>query len=175
MDTADPTKSNGKVEEKKEAANAALQSLPLNTIEATEAKKDIATAALQTLQPGATEAKKDIATAALQTLQPGATEAKKDIATAALQTLSAEDQTDVLNKARGPSQKVSDRIWQWIVAAFAIVFVVGTGALVVGVFLNPSQLQILVTVFTTVAGILAGFISGRASSAATAESRQSGA
>ena len=60
---------------------------------------------------------------------------------------------------------VSDRIWQWVVGAFAIVFIGGSGTLVASVFfLEVAQIQVLLTVFTTVAGILAGFISGRASS-----------
>jgi ribosomal protein L29 len=155
-------------EDKKQAAIATLQTLPPDVA---EAKKDIATVALQTLAPNtpeANKAKKDIATAALQTLPPDAAEARKDIATAAMRDLSAADQTAVLRQVQGPSQEVANRIWQWIVAAFAIAFVGGTGALVVGVFVDAAQIQILVTVFTTVAGILAGFISGRASSAETA-------
>src|SRR5215203_3540346 len=98
-----------------------------------------------------------------QTSQESA-QARKDIATAAIQGLSSKDQAAIARQLQTPSQLVTNRIWQWIVAAFAIVFVGGTGALIVGVFINPQQLQILVTVFTTVAGILAGFISGRASS-----------
>ena len=104
---------------------------------------------------------------ALQSLPEDSKEsaqARKDIATAAIQGLSSKDQAAIARQLQTPSQLVTNRIWQWIVAAFAIVFVGGTGALIVGVFINPDQLQILVTVFTTVAGILAGFISGRASS-----------
>jgi len=67
-----------------------------------------------------------------------------------------------------PTQRVTDRIWQIIVWAFAIVFVLNSLALILAVFrLEPEHVQILLTVFTTVAGILAGFISGRASSGGT--------
>jgi hypothetical protein len=133
--------------------------------DAVEEKKEIATTAVQALGPDDVEAKKDVATAALQTLGTNAVGAKKDIAVAAMQTLPPEAQEDLLLQLQGPSRKVSDRIWQWIVAAFAIVFVGGTASLVAAVFmLQAEQIQVLLTVFTTVAGILAGFISGRASS-----------
>ncbi len=127
--------------------------------------KTAATTALQELPHDDTEAKKEIATTALQTLPLEDSGARKEIATLAAQALPASEQAELARRLQGPSRQVSDRIWQWIVASFAIVFVLGTGALIVGVFYNPTQLQILVTVFTTVAGILAGFISGRASSA----------
>lgn len=133
--------------------------------DAVEAKKEAATTAVQALGPDNVEAKKDVATATLQTLGTNAVGAKKDIAAAAMQSLPPEAQEDLLVQLQGPSRKVSDRIWQWIVAAFAIVFVGGTGSLVAAVFmLQAEQIQVLLTVFTTVAGILAGFISGRASS-----------
>jgi hypothetical protein len=130
-----------------------------------EEKEDIATTAVQTLGPGDVEAKKAVATAALQTLGTNAVGAKKEIAVAAMQTLPAEAQEELFAQLQGPSRKVSDRIWMMIVASFAIVFVGGTAALVAAVFLlQAEQIQVLLTVFTTVAGILAGFISGRASS-----------
>ena len=91
-------------------------------------------------------------------------QARKEVTTTAARSLSDKDQAEVARQLQGPTQQVTNRIWQVIVWAFAIVFVAGTGALIAGVFINPQQLQILVTVFTTVAGILAGFISGRASS-----------
>jgi hypothetical protein len=138
-----------------------------------DAKKDIATTALQTLGANAVDEKKEVATTALQTLGADAVDAKKEIATTALQTLSPEAQDEVIGQVQRPTQQISDRIWQWVVGAFAIVFIGGSGALIVGVFLLPvSQVQVLLTVFTTVAGILAGFISGRAS--ASGGSRTSG-
>ena len=71
-----------------------------------------------------------------------------------------------------PTQPVTDRIWQIIVWAFAIVLVGVAGALIAAIFLletvqQAEHIQILLTVFTTAAGILAGFISGRASSSGT--------
>jgi hypothetical protein len=149
------------VDAKKDIATTALQTLGGDAV---DAKKDIATTALQTLGANAVDAKKDIATTALQTLGADAVDAKKDIATNALQTLSHEAREDVIGQVQGPSRFVSDRIWQWVVGAFAIVFVGGSAALVASVFLLPvEQIQVLLTLFTTVAGILAGFISGRAS------------
>ncbi len=135
--------------------------------EKAQQKRQVAHEALQALPPEDTQAKKDIATTALQNLPEdsnAAAQARKDIATTAIQGLSSKDQAAIARQLQAPSQQITNRIWQWIVAAFAIVFVGGTGALIVGVFIDPPQLQILVTVFTTVAGILAGFISGRASS-----------
>jgi hypothetical protein len=63
-----------------------------------------------------------------------------------------------------PGQKAIDRIWQTVVGAFAFVLCASTLALIGAVFMNTDQglAQILLTVFTTVASILAGFISGKA-------------
>src|SRR5215210_1471665 len=146
---------------KKEVATTALQTLGANDV---GAKTEIATTALQTLGSNAVDTKKDIANTALQTLGSNAVDAKTEIATTALQMLPPDKQQEVIGQIQGPTQKVSDRIWQWIVGAFAIVFVGGSGTLVASVFfLEVEQIQVLLTVFTTVAGILAGFISGRAS------------
>jgi hypothetical protein len=155
---------------KREAATTALQTLGSNAV---DAKKDIANTALQTLGSNAVDAKTEVATTALQTLGSNAVDAKKEIATTALQMLPPDKQQEVIGQIQGPTQKVSDRIWQWIVGAFAIVFVGGSGTLVASVFfLDVAQIQVLLTVFTTVAGILAGFISGRAS--ASERTRASG-
>jgi hypothetical protein len=153
-------------EVKKEVATTALQTLGINDV---GAKTEVATTALQTLGSNAVDAKKEIATTAVQTLGANAVDAKKEIATTVLQTLSPEQQQQVIGQLQGPTQKVSNRIWQWVVGAFAIVFVGGSGTLVASVFfLEVAQIQILLTVFTTVAGILAGFISGRASASGRA-------
>ena len=155
---------------KKEVATTALQTLGINDV---GAKTEVATTALQTLGSNAVDAKKEIATTAVQTLGANAVDAKKEIATTVLQTLSPEERQEVVGQVQGPTQKVSDRIWQWVVGAFALVFVGGSGALVASVFfLEVAQIQVLLTVFTTVAGILAGFISGRAS--ASERTRSSG-
>jgi hypothetical protein len=153
---------------KKEVATTALQTLGVSDV---GAKTEIATTALQTLGSNADDAKKEIATTALQTLGSNAVGAKKEIATTALQTLSPEERQEVIGQVHGPTQKISDRIWQWVVGAFAIVFVGGSATLVASVFfLEVAQIQVLLTVFTTVAGILAGFISGRASASGGARS-----
>jgi hypothetical protein len=137
-----------------------------------DGKREAATSALQTLGSNAVNAKKEIATTAVQTLGANAVDAKKEIATTTLQMLPPDKQQEVIGQIQ-PTQKVSDRIWQWIVGAFAIVFVGGSGTLVASVFfLEVEQIQVLLTVFTTVAGILAGFISGRAS--ASERTRPSG-
>ncbi len=155
---------------KKEVATTALQTLGVNDV---GAKTEVATTALQTLGANAVDAKKEIATTAVQTLGADAVDAKKEIATTVLQTLSPEQRQEVIGQVQGPTQKVSDRIWQWVVGAFAIVFVGSSGTLVASVFfLEVAQIQVLLTVFTTVAGILAGFISGRAS--ASERTRASG-
>ena len=138
-----------------------------------DGKREAATTALQSLGSSGADVKREVATTAVQTLGANAVDAKKEIATTVLQTLSHEERQEVFGQVQGPSQVVSDRIWQWVVGAFAIVFIGGSGTLVASVFfLEVAQIQVLLTVFTTVAGILAGFISGRAS--ATGGSRPAG-
>jgi hypothetical protein len=67
-----------------------------------------------------------------------------------------------------PSQPATDRIWMIIVVTFAVVLLANAGPLILAVFkLDSDQtehIQILLTIITTVAGILAGFVSGRISS-----------
>ena len=138
-----------------------------------DGKREAATTALQSLGSSGADVKREVATTAVQTLGANAVDAKKEIATTVLQTLSHEERQEVFGQVQGPSQAISDRIWQWVVGAFAIVFIGGSGTLVASVFfLEVAQPQVLLTVFTTVAGILAGFISGRASS--TGGSRPAG-
>ncbi len=66
---------------------------------------------------------------------------------------------------------MANRIWLIIVGAFSIVFVISSFALIAATFVGPfveggqvEDIQLLLTVVTTIAGVLAGFISGRASS-----------
>jgi hypothetical protein len=107
----------------------------------------------------------------LEALRP---EQRKVVTEAAARTLPAEYQKE-LSFSLAPTQPVTDWIWRVIVGAFAIVFVLAVLSLCVAVVLpaflpNPSgasELQTLLTVVTTVAGILAGFISGRASTGGT--------
>ena len=87
---------------------------------------------------------------------------------AAARTLPAEDRKD-LSSILAPSQPVTDWVWRVIVLAFAIVLVLAVATICAAVLLRPgSDVQTLLTVVTTVAGILAGFISGRASTGGTA-------
>lgn len=58
---------------------------------------------------------------------------------------------------------MTDQIWLIVVSAFALVFVLSALALFWSAFLAEDGSQILLTVVTTVAGLLAGFISGRSS------------
>jgi hypothetical protein len=70
-----------------------------------------------------------------------------------------------------PDQAMTNDIWRWIVRTFAIVLVGAMVALVGAVFVSfwhkvdTAMIQIVLTVFTTTAGILAGFVSGRMSRA----------
>jgi hypothetical protein len=175
------------VEAKREIATTALQTLGPDAV---EAKKDILTVALQTLPMDATEARTEVINAAINTLPPGADAAKKEVALAAVQSLAPAARDDLVKQLQElsptgvkdlveeaftptqrqslvrsllPEQGVTNRIWLIIVGAFAIVFVSAAFALFLAVFLDAAQIDILLTVVTTVAGILAGFISGRAS------------
>jgi hypothetical protein len=88
-------------------------------------------------------------------------------------SLSADDQQELAERFL-PSRPVTNRIWLIIVWIFGVVLVCATLALIGAVFVSifreetdTALVQILLTVFTTVAGILAGFISGRTSAGAT--------
>ncbi len=120
------------------------------------AQKDVVAEAVQALP---LETKKEVATEAVKALSP---EAKKDVAAQAISTLSSEDREDLAQRIQ-PSQIVADRIWQIIVWAFAIVFVLSTLAFFLAALWRPDNIELLLTVVTTIAGILAGFISGRSS------------
>lgn len=113
------------------------------------------------------EAKRDVAmeaaSKAVRSLD--SSDAKKATASAALESLTPEDRRGVARDFV-PDQSATNRIWLIIVWAFAIVFVLSAVALFAAAFWNPDQIQILLTVITTIAGILAGVISGRAITAA---------
>jgi hypothetical protein len=121
-----------------------------------ESKRDVAAEAVQALP---LETKKEVAAEAVINLSP---EAKKDVAAQAISTLSSEDREDLAQRIQ-PSQIVADRIWQIIVWAFAGVFVLSTLAFFLAALWRPDNIELLLTVVTTIAGILAGFISGRSS------------
>jgi hypothetical protein len=122
----------------------------------------VAATALNALSDNATA---DVVNSAVRTLP---TEAKAGVAKAAVQSLPAEERDKMVQDLK-PDQKVTNYIWLCIVTTFAIVLGGAMIALVAAVFLSPSrnidqaQVQMLLTVFTTTAGILTGFVSGRAS------------
>jgi hypothetical protein len=119
-----------------------------------EAKTAVASEAVRALS---SDAKREVAATAVQTLS---TEDKKDIAMRTVQELPPEVRQDV---AGNPHQRVTDTIWLTVVRAFAIVLVLSAGMLFVSAYLRLPDIQVVLTVFTTIAGILAGFISGRSS------------
>ena len=142
-----------------------------------EAKNDVVAAAIRAVPEGQqsdaavaaveavpNEAKKDVVAAALR----GATNStKREVATEAVSSLSTKEQVELAERFL-PDQPVTNRLWLIIVSTFAAVLVTATLALVAGVLVfegvDAASIQVLLTVFTTVAGILAGFISGRTSS-----------
>jgi hypothetical protein len=101
-------------------------------------------------------------------------ETKKEVATTALQGLSAKDQAEVASQIQGPTQQVTNLIWQIIVGTFAaVVSLFGIGLLYVAILpplSGSDSTQVLLPVFTSIAGILAGFILGRASKRGTTRS-----
>jgi hypothetical protein len=109
----------------------------------------------------------DHPTTLVKTLQDMDPDTRKSVALEVGRSLTSEDQRDVASSLL-PTQGVINRIWLIIVGTFAVVFVVSAftlcGAVLWGVSTN---IQTLLTVVTTIAGILAGFISGRASTGET--------
>jgi hypothetical protein len=95
-------------------------------------------------------------------------DAKADAAAAAVRAL-PEDARGELIQRFVPDQAVTNDIWRWIVLTFAFVLATATIALMAAVLVsfwqavNTALVQMLLTIFTTTAGILAGFVSGRAS------------
>ena len=139
---------------------------------------DIATAAVKVVP----EAKKGAIAAAAVNAAP--VENKADVATAAVDAVPDARKADTLTSAIRnapqhvtqqvadrlmPDQVITNKIWFGIVVTFALVLGGTTLGLVGAVFIgfwrkvDAANVQILLTVFTTSAGILAGFISGRAS------------
>ena len=143
-------------EAKKDVVAAAVQAVP------DEAKKDVLAAAVQAVPD---EAKKDLVAA---TVADASGDTKRELADAAVRRLSAEDQ-EALAERFLPDQPVTNEIWLTVVRTFAVVLIGATLALVAAVFVSmfrdvdAALVQILLTAFTTVAGMLAGFISGRTS------------
>jgi hypothetical protein len=112
------------------------------------------------------EATAALATDALRDLDDDKT---AQVITTGLQTMSPDKQGELLERL-APDQRVTNDIWRWIVGTFAVVLMLATVALVGAVFVSfwhkvdTAMVQIVLTIFTTTAGILAGFVSGRASS-----------
>ena len=84
-----------------------------------------------------------------------------------------DDAQEDLIQRFAPDQAVTNDIWRWIVRTFAFVLAGATVALMAAVCVSfwrkvdTTMVQMLLTIFTTTAGILAGFVSGRASTAGT--------
>ena len=93
---------------------------------------------------------------------------KQDLAAEAMRSLPTDAARHAVAREFLPSQAIADQIWITVVQAFKWVLWGATLALVaaIGVSLfrqvDQAYVQILLTVFTTVAGIFAGFISGKA-------------
>jgi hypothetical protein len=153
---------------KKDVASAVVRAVP------DELKTDVVAAAVRDAQDGA---KKDVASAAVRAVpdelktdvvsaavQDAQGQTKKELASAAMRSLSAQDSEEVAGRFL-PDQAVTNKIWLTIVRTFAAILVIALLALIAGIFMDVENalVQILLTVFTTVAGILAGFVSGRAS------------
>ena len=89
---------------------------------------------------------------------------------AGVQTMSDDAKGKLINQL-APDQAMTNDIWRWIVRTFAIVLIGAMVALMAAVLVSfwrkvdTAMIQIVLTVFTTTAGILAGFVSGRMSRA----------
>jgi hypothetical protein len=87
---------------------------------------------------------------------------KQDVAKAAMTSLQPEDQKDVLQHFAGmgePSTSTRDRLWTIVVGAFALVLIGSFMVLAASVFYTSAvntSVQIILTVFTSVAGFLVG-------------------
>jgi hypothetical protein len=129
-----------------------------------------ATAAVNAAPP---EDKGDVASAAIVNAVNAATrEHKVDVAAAAATAAVNALPPSTRQRAIGrlvPDQQATNKIWLWIVITFAIVLGGSIVALISAILISawrkvdPADVQVLLTVVTTVAGILAGFIGGRAS------------
>ena len=90
---------------------------------------------------------------------------RQEVAQTALRNLDPEVQQEVVQQARvlpPPGQKTSDRIWTIIVSSFSIVLVgafLALGSIAVGLAAKGSVSDVMLTVFTTAAGFLAGLLS----------------
>ncbi len=146
----------GAARSRQEMASAAVNGLP-------EAEKAAVTAAA--LQGLPDVAKVNIATSAVAAMPDAAS---AEAARRMLEDLPAEHKRHVLTSLF-PDQSATNDIWRWSVLAFVFVLAVVTLGVIAAVIVSFWQdvdemlVQVLLTLFTTTAGTLAGFVSGRAS------------
>jgi len=106
-------------------------------------------------------------TAVAEAVQSVPQEARGSIAREAVESLSPREQQELAQQLL-PTQAVADQTWLIVVQAFRLVLWIATVGLVAAVGVSLFRevdivfVQILLTVFTTVAGIFAGFIGGKA-------------
>jgi hypothetical protein len=136
-----------------------------------EAKPGLVTQVVR--NAGNVEARKAAVAEAVNSASP---ENKVQVAGKAVEQLSPQQQKEVARQILPITQGTADQIWITVVNAFKWVLWGATLALVgaVGVSLfrpnvDQALVQILLTVFTTVAGIFAGFIGGKALGGSTGE------
>jgi hypothetical protein len=131
-------------------------------------KREVVAQAIKAAPLGARKA------AVKEAVNSASSENKKEVAKAAMESLPSTERQE-LAKQLGPSQDVTDEVWLMVVDAFRWVFWGATAALVAGIGValfrevNEAYIQILLTVFTTVVGIFAGFISGKALGSSTGQ------
>ena len=84
-----------------------------------------------------------------------------------LQALTPQERKEIVGLFL-PEQRTTNWIWLIIVGSFSFVLILSVVALCAAILWQASgEIQILLTVVTTIAGLLAGFISGRASTGNT--------
>jgi hypothetical protein len=85
------------------------------------------------------------------------------LATATLGSLTPDEQQSVIEQAGvRPDQRTSNYVWRVIVSAFAaalLVAVLVVGGIALGLFKGTTDIQTMLTIFTTAAGFLAGLLS----------------
>jgi hypothetical protein len=150
----------------KTASGEAQQDLVAQAVrsaDTVEAEKNVITQAVRSADT--VEARQ---AAAAEAVNSASAENKVKVAGEALDQLNTQQQKEVAKRLPGPTQPTADEIWRTVVGAFKWVLWGATLALIaaVGVALfrevDQALIQILLTVFTTVVGIFAGFIGGKA-------------
>jgi hypothetical protein len=109
---------------------------------------------------------------AAEAVNSAAAENKVNVAAEGVEQLSPKQQKELVDRLP-ITPATADEIWRTVVGAFKWVLWGATPALIAAVGVahfrevDQALVQILLTVFTTVAGIFAGFISGKALSTST--------